>query len=60
LPRVDLILFHREDSTLKDFNGFKAFNKTFRKTFIPLKITDRKPVVFKRSPSGKGGIVGFA
>jgi hypothetical protein len=31
-----------------------------RKTYLALKITDRKPVVFKRDPSGKGGVVSFA
>lgn len=28
--------------------------------YLALKIKDRKPVVFKRDPTGKGGVVGFA
>lgn len=48
-----------EDSTLKDFKAFKAFNSTFRKTYVVLEITDTRSVVFKRDPTGKGGVVGF-
>jgi hypothetical protein len=52
-------LFNSEDSTLKDFNAFKAFNSAFRETYVALEVKDRRPVIFKRDPGGKGGVIGF-
>jgi hypothetical protein len=45
--------FYSENSTLKDFDGFVAFHTAFRQEFVALKVTDRKPVIFKCDPTGK-------
>lgn len=56
---LKLTLFNSEDSTLKDLNAFKAFNSVFRETYVTLEVKDRRPVIFKRDPAGKGGVIGF-
>jgi hypothetical protein len=50
----------RENETIINFAGFKAFNTDFRKEFLSLQILDSKAVTFKADPEGIVGVVGFA
>jgi hypothetical protein len=50
----------RENETIINFAGFKAFNTDFRKEFLSLEILDSKAVTFKADPEGTVGVVGFA